>query len=161
MNERGCHICPVEDECRKRKQKGQLQTVLAFVVILSLRLAACGPTPTSAPPMPPTDTPTPMPPPDTPMPVPAADTPPSTPPGMVYVPAGEFTMGNDEGDSDEQPVHTVYLDAFYIDKTEVTNAQYRKCVGTGGCDTPRKTTYYDNADYACPTPSGLRELERC
>ncbi|TEU12485.1 MAG: formylglycine-generating enzyme family protein [Anaerolineales bacterium] len=128
--------------------KGKLETVLAFVVILSLRLAACGPTPTSAPPMPPTDTPTPMSPTDTPMPVPAADMPSSTPPGMVYVPAGEFTMGHDEGDSDEQPVHTVYLDAFYIDKTEVTNTQYRKCVEAGRCDTPRKTTYYDNADYA-------------
>jgi formylglycine-generating enzyme required for sulfatase activity len=55
---------------------------------------------------------------------------------MVYVPAGEFIMGSDEGDSDEQPVHTVYLDAFYIDKTEVTNAQYQACVETGGCQAP-------------------------
>jgi formylglycine-generating enzyme required for sulfatase activity len=67
---------------------------------------------------------------------------------MAYVPAGEFIMGSDEGGSDERPVHTVYLDAFYIDKTEVTNAQYRKCVEAGGCDTPVKTTYYDNADYS-------------
>jgi len=72
---------------------------------------------------------------------------PPAPPGMVYVPAGAFTMGSDKGNSDERPVHTVYLDAFYIDKTEVTNAQYRKCVEAGGCDTPVKTTYYDNADY--------------
>jgi serine protease AprX len=43
---------------------------------------------------------------------------------MVYVPAGKFIMGSDEGDSDEQPVHTVYLDAFYIDRIEVTNAQF-------------------------------------
>ena len=69
-------------------------------------------------------------------------------PGMVYVPAGEFIMGSDEGDSDEQPVHTVYLDAFYIDRTEVTNAQYRECVEAGACDTPADTRYYDNADYA-------------
>jgi serine/threonine protein kinase/formylglycine-generating enzyme required for sulfatase activity len=76
------------------------------------------------------------------------DTPsPSAPPGMVYVPAGEFIMGSDEGDSHEQPVHTVYLDAFYIDKYEVTNAQYRKCVEAGACDAP-SPTYYDDADYA-------------
>jgi formylglycine-generating enzyme required for sulfatase activity/predicted Ser/Thr protein kinase len=70
------------------------------------------------------------------------------PPGMVYVPAGEFTMGSDDGGSDEQPVHTVYLDAFYIDRTEVTNAQYRACVEAGVCDALRYTTYYDSADYA-------------
>ena len=50
------------------------------------------------------------------------------PPGddMVLIPAGEFSMGDhhDAGYSDEKPVHTVYLDAFYIDKYEVTNAQY-------------------------------------
>ena len=67
---------------------------------------------------------------------------------MVYVPAGEFTMGSDKGDSDERPVHTVYLDAFYIDRTEVTNARYRACVKAEACDAPSNTTYYDNADYA-------------
>jgi len=67
---------------------------------------------------------------------------------MVYVPAGEFIMGSDERDGNEQPMHTVYLDAFYIDKTAVTNAQYRKCVEAGACDAPRETTDYDNADYA-------------
>jgi formylglycine-generating enzyme required for sulfatase activity/tRNA A-37 threonylcarbamoyl transferase component Bud32 len=43
---------------------------------------------------------------------------------MVYVPAGEFEMGSTEGDDDEQPVHTVALDGFWIDQTEVTNAQF-------------------------------------
>ena len=49
-------------------------------------------------------------------------------PGMVLIPAGEFTMGNtfdpDEGWSGELPVHTVYVSAFYMDKYEVTNEQY-------------------------------------
>jgi formylglycine-generating enzyme required for sulfatase activity len=71
-----------------------------------------------------------------------------TPVPMVSVAAGEFTMGSDEGDPGEKPVHTVYLDGFYIDETEVTNAQYRKCVEAGACDAPLNTTYYDNADYA-------------
>jgi formylglycine-generating enzyme required for sulfatase activity len=66
---------------------------------------------------------------------------------MVYVPEGEFIMGSDER-SDEQPEHIVYLDAFYIDKTEVTNAQYRKCVEAGACYKPFNTIYYDKADYA-------------
>jgi formylglycine-generating enzyme required for sulfatase activity len=41
---------------------------------------------------------------------------------MVLVPAGGFLMGS--SGSDEKPQHTVYLDAFWIDRTEVTNAQY-------------------------------------
>jgi formylglycine-generating enzyme required for sulfatase activity len=81
-------------------------------------------------------------------PVPPTDTPAPSAPGMVYVSAGEFYMGSDEGHNDERPMHTVYLNAFYIDKTEVTNAQYRKCVEAGACDTPGKTTYYDNANFA-------------
>lgn len=41
---------------------------------------------------------------------------------MVYVPTGEFQTGNEDGNEDEKPVHTVYLDAFWIDQVEVTNA---------------------------------------
>jgi serine/threonine-protein kinase len=47
---------------------------------------------------------------------------------MIYVPAGEFLMGSAEGDpsaeDDKLSQHTVYLDAFWIDRTEVTNAQF-------------------------------------
>jgi eukaryotic-like serine/threonine-protein kinase len=47
---------------------------------------------------------------------------------MMFVPAGEFLMGSPDADpkagADEKPQHTVYLDAFWIDRTEVTNAQY-------------------------------------
>ncbi len=56
---------------------------------------------------------------------------------MVYVPAGEFLMGSADSDSqahgNEKPQHKVYLDAFWIDRTEVTNAQYNKCVQAGVC----------------------------
>jgi formylglycine-generating enzyme required for sulfatase activity len=57
---------------------------------------------------------------------------------MVYVPAGEFLMGSaeGEGDPDEHPQHAVFLDAFWIDRTEVTNAQYRQCVEAGACSKP-------------------------
>ena len=53
----------------------------------------------------------------------------TTPPeGMVLIPAGSFLMGSEDGDADEQPVHTVHLDAFYMDKYEVTNAQFKAFV---------------------------------
>jgi formylglycine-generating enzyme required for sulfatase activity len=51
---------------------------------------------------------------------------------MVLVPAGEFIMGSEEGEQDEAPEQKIYLDAFYIDKYEVTNAQYRRFVKATG-----------------------------
>ena len=47
---------------------------------------------------------------------------------MVLIPAGEFQMGSNDGEDDEKPVHTVYVDAFYMDKYEVTNVQYKRFV---------------------------------
>ena len=47
---------------------------------------------------------------------------------MVLIPAGNFQMGSSDGNPDEKPVHTVYVDAFYMDIYEVTNAQYKKFV---------------------------------
>ena len=87
---------------------------------------------------------------------------------MVYVPAGEFEMGSSDDEidkimaecektnigcqldwfEDQQPAHTIYLDAFWIDQTEVTNAMYSKCVETGNCDQPRKTDYLFDPNYA-------------
>lgn len=56
------------------------------------------------------------------------------PEGMVLVPSGEFIMGTDseQANPDQRPAHTVYLDAFYIDKHEVTNAQYEEFILAGG-----------------------------
>ena len=45
---------------------------------------------------------------------------------MVLIPAGEFQMGSNDVDYDGKPVHTVYVDAFYMDVHEVTNAQYKE-----------------------------------
>ena len=47
---------------------------------------------------------------------------------MVLVPAGEFTMGSEQGDDDEQPVHRVVLERFYLDTFEVTNGRFAKFV---------------------------------
>lgn len=49
-----------------------------------------------------------------------------TPPGMVLVPAGEFIMGENERAPDEAPKRKIYLSAFYIDKYEVTNEEFKK-----------------------------------
>jgi serine/threonine-protein kinase len=65
---------------------------------------------------------------------------------MVYVPAGEFTMGGNDYGSEEPP-HTVYLDAFWIDKYEVTNALYKKCVDAGKCQPPLPVKSYTRDSY--------------
>jgi len=55
---------------------------------------------------------------------------------------------------DEQPLHSVHLDAYRIDKTEVTNARYAECVAAGACTAPSDTSsatrvsYYGNRTYA-------------
>lgn len=67
---------------------------------------------------------------------------------MVFVPAGEFIMGSETGLTDEQPVHTVTLDGFWMDQTEITNAMYSLCVESGTCDQPSATSYYNDPDYA-------------
>jgi formylglycine-generating enzyme required for sulfatase activity len=66
----------------------------------------------------------------------------ANPPGdaeYVRVPAGEFSMGSLSSDSqtnpDEWPVHTVYLDAYWIGRTEVTNAQFAAFVQATGHQT--------------------------
>ena len=46
------------------------------------------------------------------------------PDGMVLVPAGEFTMGDDSGGIGAKPAHQISLGAYYIDKYEVTNEEY-------------------------------------
>jgi iron(II)-dependent oxidoreductase len=68
---------------------------------------------------------------------------------MVYVSAGEFLRGSREweGDSDERPQREVCLDAYWMDKTEVTNAEYRRfCEATGH----KKSNYWRDSRYSQP-----------
>lgn len=89
---------------------------------------------------------------------------------MVLIPAGRFLMGSDSDELlticglyysnctkdsliTEEPVHTVYLDAYWIDQTEVTNGMYAKCVAAGNCQAPgnfsssTRTSYYGDPQY--------------
>ncbi len=89
---------------------------------------------------------------------------------LVYVPAGEFIMGFDADDAlaeclkfrsdcqrdwfaNEEPTHTVSLDAYWIDQTEVTNGMYALCAQAGACDPPDQLTsdtrdsYYGNPEF--------------
>ena len=61
----------------------------------------------------------------------------------IHVPAGEFAMGFDGGPLDAQPMHTVYLDEFWIMQTEVTNAQYAACVAADICTAPSVESWSD------------------
>jgi formylglycine-generating enzyme required for sulfatase activity len=60
----------------------------------------------------------------------------TAPPGMVYVPAGTFTMGNASGKDDEIPTHPVKLSQYFIDQYEVTNADYLKFIEATGRAAP-------------------------
>ena len=65
---------------------------------------------------------------------------------MVLIPAGKFIMGTDERLPDEGPQHIVNLKAYWIDKYEVTNAQYKKFIDATGRRSPdhfRNRTYPD------------------
>jgi formylglycine-generating enzyme required for sulfatase activity len=56
---------------------------------------------------------------------------------QVFIPEGEFIMGR--GTRIDRPFrfeHAVYLDAFWIDQVEVTNAMYAMCVNSGACPLP-------------------------
>ena len=70
---------------------------------------------------------------------------------MVYVPAGNFLMGSTDSDplaqSNEKPQHSVFLDAYWIDKTDVTNAMYALCVKAGACQPPSSSSSYTHASY--------------
>ena len=61
---------------------------------------------------------------------------------MVKIPSGEFVMGRDEVNSNEQPAHTIYLDTYYINKYEVTQLQYLSVTG-------ENPSYFEKCDL-CP-----------
>ena len=77
---------------------------------------------------------------------------------MIYVPAGEFRMGSVSADNmavaSEMPARNVFLDAFWIDRVEVSVGQYRQCVQAGICNPPQRAdsvtrpNYYTDSTFA-------------
>lgn len=71
---------------------------------------------------------------------------------LVFIPAGEFIMGSEannmDADRDETPSHIVFIDSFWMDKTEVTNAMYGQCISTGACAPPAQTKFHTMPEYS-------------
>jgi formylglycine-generating enzyme required for sulfatase activity len=67
---------------------------------------------------------------------------------MLLVPGGAFTMGADSGgQEDEHPAHTVTLAGFYLDRTEVTNAQWDECVAAKVCSPKSDAVRLQHPDF--------------
>jgi formylglycine-generating enzyme required for sulfatase activity len=76
---------------------------------------------------------------------------PEAPPDMLLVPAGTFTMGSDSGgEQDERPAHKVTLRAFWLDKTEVTNAAYAACAAANVCRPKSAYVIQQHPDFQRP-----------
>ena len=94
-----------------------------------------------------------------------ARTPGPPPPGMVWIPPGEFTMGTDDPRSlpNERPAHRVRVDGFWMDATDVTNAQFRRFVeATGYVTTAEKPVDWEEMKQQVPegTPKPADEMLR-
>lgn len=138
----------------------RLKTLVLTGLVLALLLGACAPASTPTPNLPaPTEQP-PTPEPATAIPgptlVPVSLAGPQAGSEMawadgsvlVFVPAGQFTMGSGSPDA---PERTVYLDDYWIYQTEVTNSMYAFCVAVGACAPPAQelgAPVYDNPVYA-------------
>jgi formylglycine-generating enzyme len=73
--------------------------------------------------------------------------------GMKYIPGGTFMMGadNEQASADEYPKHSVQVDGFWIDETEVTNAQFQKFVeATGYITTAEKKPDWEELKKSVP-----------
>ena len=84
------------------------------------------------------------------------------PDGMVWIPAGTFSMGgdNDQARQDEFPKHAVKLNGFFMDVTEVTNAQFAKFVAaTGYVTTAEKDINWEDLKKQLPSDTPKPELE--
>jgi len=71
---------------------------------------------------------------------------------MAWVPSGTFRFGATEGDrqaaTDELPASDFIVGGFWLDRSEVTNTEYRRCVDAGPCTPPRRSDAYDDPNRA-------------
>jgi eukaryotic-like serine/threonine-protein kinase len=76
---------------------------------------------------------------------------------MQLVPAGKFSMGSNEAQDQAKPVHGVYLNDFYMDKYEVTNALYKACADAGICPPLLNAPYKACVDAGACDPAEQKE----
>ena len=92
------------------------------------------------------------------------DEPPAvTPPGMAWIPRGEFTMGNADPESPpvERPAHQVSLNGFWMDVNEVTNARFREFVdATGYVTTAEKPIDWESLNKELPPGTPMPSSDR-
>ena len=86
---------------------------------------------------------------------------------MAYIPEGDYLMGGEDGDADEKPIHRIYLDAFWMSVTEITQEQYENLTGTNPSywkDKPtnpvENVSWYDAVTF-CNKLSELAGFEPC
>jgi formylglycine-generating enzyme required for sulfatase activity len=65
----------------------------------------------------------------------------------IYIPGGEFLMGSDHLYGDESPQHTIVLNGYWIQQTEVTKVEYRHCMEEGPCTQPNDSRL-DDQEYS-------------
>jgi formylglycine-generating enzyme required for sulfatase activity len=101
---------------------------------------------------------------------------------MILIPSGSFSMGGDRDDlfaecqkvdrehcqdiffGDVEPPHDIYLNAFYIDKYEVSNSAYKLCVTAGKCEKPDDEIFYNdpkNSEYPVVYVTWEQSKEYC
>jgi len=84
---------------------------------------------------------------------------------MVLIPAGSFIMGDEKGEPDETP-HKVYVDAFYMDRYQVTQQEYERLMGENpsrwkGARDPVDQVRWSDAVKYCNARSREEGLEPC
>lgn len=81
---------------------------------------------------------------------------------MALVPVGCFMMGSNDGSEDEKPVHQqCFNQPFWIDRTEVTRAQYQQCVDAGQCESPPASEYSTAPDQPINRVTWLQARTYC
>lgn len=85
----------------------------------------------------------------------------SWPERMACVEGGTFTLGNASGQPDEQPEGEVFVETFYMDMYETTNAEFETCIRRGGCRRPMRFRHFMDDDQPMVAVSWADAVRSC